>query len=294
MERYIDKFINYLKIERDVSFHTLRSYSSDLSMFSEFFQSKGVKEIKYFDLRKYLAHLKTSDYSKNTIARKISALRSWFKFLQQDGYIDENPAGSLSTPRIDKKLPKFLSEEEMKSLLEISPETLLDYRDKAILEVLYSTGMRVTELISLDIDDVDFIGGIIKVKGKGSKERLVPIGDKALISIRKYLEARSEENIPANRRGRKSVLFLNKNKKRISARSVRRIINKHILRTSRKRNISPHSLRHSFATHMLNRGANLRVVQELLGHKSLSTTQIYTHISTSKLKSEYDKRHPRA
>lgn len=294
MERYIEKFINYLKIERDVSQHTLRSYSSDLIMFSNYFDSKGIKEIKYFDLRKYLAHLKTSDYSKSTIARKVSVLRSWFKFLQQDGYIKGNPASSLSTPRIDKKLPKFLSEKEVGSLLEISPETLLDYRDKALLEVLYSTGIRVTELVNLDIDDVDFIGGIIKVKGKGSKERLVPIGDKALVSIREYLEERSKNGIPTNKSGKKSALFLNKNKSRISARSVRRIMNKHILRTSRKKDISPHSLRHSFATHMLNRGANLRVVQELLGHKSLSTTQIYTHISTKKLKSEYDKRHPRA
>lgn len=288
MHRYIDKFINYLKIERDVSVNTIRNYSSDLNAFASFFKDKDIKNIRYFDLRKYLAHLKTSNYSKTTIARKLSALRSWFKFLQQDGYIKQNPASLIATPRLDKKLPTFLSEKEMEGLLDIHTENLLDFRDKAILETLYSTGVRVEELVALDADDIDFIGGIIKVKGKGSRERLVPIGDKALISIRKYLEFRVGKGVESD------ILFLNKNNTRITSRSVRRVVDKHIMRISRKRNISPHSLRHSFATHMLNRGANLRVIQELLGHKSLSTTQIYTHITTSKLKSEYEKSHPRA
>jgi len=288
MDRYIDKFINYLKIERDVSIHTIRNYSSDLKAFADFVKDKDIKEIKYFDLRKYLAHLKTSKYSKRTIARKLSALRSWFKFLQQDGYIKQDHASLISTPRLDKKLPNFLSEVEVEKLLDILTERLADFRDKAVLETLYSTGVRVEELASLNVDDIDFIGGIIKVKGKGRKERLVPIGDKALVSIRKYLEIRLEKGIGKN------FLFLNKNNTRLTSRSISRVLNKHIIKASRKSNISPHSLRHSFATHMLNKGANLRVVQELLGHKSLSTTQIYTHITTTKLKSEYKKSHPRA
>jgi len=289
MDRFIDKFIKYLEIERDVSDHTLRSYSTDLKAFSSFIKDKDIKTIKYFDLRKYLAHLKSLGHSKRTIARKLSSLRSFFKFLHQDGYINENPASLVSTPRLDKKLPNFLSEKEVNELLNFPTETVADYRNKAVLETLYSTGIRVEELVSINIDQVDFIGGVIKVKGKGAKERLAPIGDKALDSIRQYLDIRSLKGIKEE-----NVLFLNKNNTRITSRSIRRIVDKYIMITSKKNDISPHSLRHSFATHMLNRGANLRIVQELLGHKSLSTTQIYTHVSTSKLKSEYNKAHPRA
>ncbi len=296
MDRYIDKFINYLKIERDVSHNTIRNYSSDLKSFADFADKKDVKMIRYFDLRKYLAHLKTSNYSKRTIARKLSTLRSFFKFLQQDGYIKDNPANIISTPKLDKTLPSFLSEKEMEELLDVPTETVLDFRDKAVLETLYSTGARVEELVNIKLDDIDFIGGVVKVKGKGAKERLVPIGDKALSSIRRYLKEQSAKNLSnlKQRVSNRGFLFLNKNGYKITSRSIRRIVDKNIIRISRKRNISPHSIRHSFATHMLNHGANLRIVQELLGHKNLSTTQIYTHISTSKLKSEYNKAHPRA
>jgi integrase/recombinase XerC len=206
--------------------------------------------------------------------------------LHREGFIKKNPAVLLVTPKLDKHLPHFLTEKETVQLIE-SPalNKISGKRDRAILETLYSTGIRVSELVGLDIDSVDFISNIVKVKGKGKKERLVPIGDKAVDVTRDYLDDR-KSNVRA--------LFLNKNGKRLTDRGVRNIINKHILSTSLRMHVSPHVFRHSFATHLLNRGADLRSVQELLGHVNLSTTQIYTHVTTERLKKIYDKTHPRA
>lgn len=286
MNRYIDKFISYLEIEKNYSPHTILNYRLDLYEFIAFSGDMPVQEVSYLHFRKYLAELRHKNLKPRTLARKLSSLRSFFKFLHREGFIKDNPALLLVTPKLDKVLPKFLTEEEMVQLVE-SPQLpkVADRRDRAIMETLYSSGMRVSELVGLDVTDVDFIGNIVKVKGKGRKERLVPIGDRAVDALKEYLDHRQINN---------RALFLNKNKTRLTARSVRNIINKHILATSLRMKVSPHVLRHSFATHLLNRGADLRSVQELLGHVNLSTTQIYTHVTTERLKNIYDKAHPRA
>ena len=292
MQQYIDKYIRYLEIEKNVSPHTITNYKIDLRAFRDFSGDTAVEKIDYLLLRKFLAHLKSVQYDKRSIARKLACLRSFFKFLCRDGYLKTNPATSLSTPKLDKKLPFFLDAAETKKLLDMPADDndLLSLRDKAILETLYSAGMRVSELTGLDISDVDFIGAVAKVKGKGKKERLLPIGDTALRAIKRYLDKKAT----VEHTGKGRALFLNKNNSRLTEGSVRCIVDKRIHATSMREHVSPHTLRHSFATHLLDRGADLRSVQELLGHANLSTTQIYTHVTTDRLKSVYDKAHPRA
>ncbi|MFA5339372.1 MAG: tyrosine recombinase XerC [Candidatus Omnitrophota bacterium] len=299
IDRYVEKFIRYLEIERNASKHTLINYSVDLKSLNEFLKEEPIEKVDYISLRRYLAHVKEQNLSKVSIARKIASIRSFFKFLFREGIIKNNPASSLSTPKRDKHLPKFLDEKEIVLLLE-SPdrEGEVGLRDRAILETLYSTGIRVSELVGLNMDYIDQIGGIIKVFGKGKKERIVPIGERALQAIRDYLKARrpvaKETKSRTSMEVRDKALFFNKNGGRLTDRSIRRIINKYITKASIQQKISPHTLRHSFATHMLDHGADLRSVQELLGHANLSTTQIYTHITTERLKSAYTKAHPRA
>lgn len=292
MERYLEKFLNYLRIEKNASGHTILNYSLDLKMFADFLKSEN-REVETTDhilLRKFLITFKNKNYSSSTVARKLASLRSFFTFLCRDGYLKRNPALAIATPKRDKKLPVFLGVEAMARLIESPPgNNLYGLRDAAILETLYSTGIRVSELVGLDIERLDFISGVVKVMGKGKKERLVPIGDKAMRVIRAYLDKRD-----LIIKQEKKALFLNKLGTRLTDRSVRRIIEKYIRSLSIKEHISPHSLRHSFATHLLDRGADLRSVQELLGHANISTTQIYTHVSTERLKSVYDKTHPRA
>lgn len=289
MDRYIDKFIRYLEIEKGASAHTIANYSIDLMALRDFLNNKPLEEIDHLTLRRFLASLKDKGYAKATMARKLACLRSFFKFLCRDGYIKSNPAKAMHSPKLDKKLPLFLGLGEMLKLLSLpSRDTLLGLRDRAILEALYSTGIRVSELVGLNLEDIDFIGGVLKVYGKGKRERFAPIGDKALGAIRIYLAKCSHTE-----EGRKA-LFLDKNGRRLSSQGIRRIIGKYINKLSRKINISPHTLRHTFATHLLERGADLRSIQELLGHLNLSTTQIYTHVTAERLKSVYDKTHPRA
>lgn len=286
MQRYVDKFLRYLEIEKNYSGHTLLNYRLDLEDFGKFLGTTALENVDYLQLRKYLAILKEKNLKSRTIHRKISCLRSFFKFLVREGYIKTNPVLSLSSPKQEKRLPSFLTEEEMFKLIEApTGEDERSLRDRAILETFYSTGMRISELVGLSQDDLDFIGGVVKAKGKGKKERLLPIGEKALTAIRNYLDKRKKQT---------DAVFLNKMGRRLSDRGVRNIVSKYIKITSLRQGISPHSLRHSFATHLLNRGADLRSVQELLGHANLSTTQIYTHLTTEKLKSVYDKAHPRA
>nr|MBU1328253.1 tyrosine recombinase XerC [Candidatus Omnitrophota bacterium] len=290
LDRYIHKFINYLEIEKNASDHTVTNYKIDLREFSESLKDKPIEQVTHLDVRLFLARMKEKNFSKSSVARKMACLRSFFKFLYREGYIKSNPAVSLSTPKIDKKLPLFLSTDDVAKLLESpDPSDAMGLRDKAILETLYSTGIRVSELVGLDMEDIDFISGVLKVAGKGKKERLVPIGDKALRAIKAYFEKIKVIDI-----NEKKPVFLNKSNRRASDRAVRRIVHRYIHKTSLNENISPHSLRHSFATHMLDRGADLRSVQELLGHANLSTTQIYTHVTTDRLKAIYDKVHPRA
>ena len=292
MERYIEKFINYLKVERNVSKHTVTNYAVDLASFAAFLGDKDIAAVDHLTLRRFLAEMRSKNYAKRTVARKLATLRTFFKFLYREGHIKTNPITAVMTPKLDKKLPKFLDVNKVERLIN-SPDdkTVPGLRDRAIFETLYSTGIRVSELVGIDSDDVDFISGVVKVLGKGAKERMVPIGDTALTAIRKYLDKRSAEKARAKD---KHAVFLNKSGTRLTDRSVRRIVDKYIRVCAIGEKISPHSLRHSFATHLLDRGADLRSVQELLGHMNLSTTQIYTHVTMERLKSVYDKAHPRA
>ena len=292
MDRLIEKFLRFLDIEKNASKHTTLNYKLDLYDFKKFLQDKPIESVDYLTLRKFLAYLKEGNFTNRTIARKLSCLRSLYKFLFREGLIKNNPVLMLSTPKQDKMLPIFLTEDEVVRLIE-APNTndLLGLRDSAIIETLYSTGMRVSELVSLNMENIDFIGATVKVLGKGKKERLLPIGDRALGAINKYLAKRN-----SYRRTKKqtNIVFLNKNNKRLTDRGIRKIIKKYIHTASLRSGVSPHTLRHSFATHLLNRGADLRSVQELLGHANLSSTQIYTHLTTDRLKAIYDKAHPRA
>jgi len=289
MEKYIEKFIRYLEIEKNYSAHTILNYRLDLQDFAKFISETTIEKIDYLILRKYLAILKEKNLGNRSVGRHLSALRSFFRFLTREGHIKTNPIVMLSSPKLDKHLPQFMTEDETAKLIESAfAKDDLDergLRDRAILETFYSTGMRISELVGLDQEHIDFIGGIVKVFGKGKKERVVPIGEAALTAIRKYLDRRKKQS---------EVIFLNKNGKRITTRGVRDIVEKYIKRAGIKQGISPHTLRHSFATHLLNRGADLRTVQELLGHANLSTTQIYTHLTTERLKTVYDKAHPHA
>ncbi len=289
MRRYAEKFLRYLEIEKNSSLHTVLNYKIDLDRFAGFLQGKNIESVDYLFIRQFLADLRKSNLSRASIARILSALRSFFKFLVRENLIAINPVLAVSTPKKDKRLPKFMQEEEAARLLEAPGNGIMGLRDKAIMETLYSTGMRVSELVGMNTENFDFIGGVIKVCGKGKKQRLTPIGKKASTAIKDYLHISKDM-----RGGDERAVFLNKNRKRLTDRSVRRIINFYIKKICYKENISPHTLRHSFATHLLNRGADLRSVQELLGHESLSTTQIYTHVSTGRMKEAYQKAHPRA
>lgn len=288
MERYIEKFIRYLEIEKNYSQHTILNYKLDLEGFRSFLGTPEPElgKIDYLTLRKYLATLKDKNLANRTVNRRLSTLRSFFKFLTREGLVKTNPISSLSSPKQEKHLPMFLTEEEVTKLIDsVVPKDERGFRDRAILETFYSTGIRISELAGLTKDDIDFIGGIVKVMGKGKKERIVPIGDKAISAIRDYISKRKKDA---------EAVFLNKNGKRITTRGIRNIVGKYIILAGMKHGVSPHTLRHSFATHLLNRGADLRSVQELLGHANLSTTQIYTHLTTDRLKTVYDKAHPRA
>ena len=289
MEKYIEKFIRYLEIEKNYSPHTILNYKLDLQDFNRFIAGTDLEKIDYLALRKYLAVLKEKNLSSRSVGRRLSALRSFFRFLSREGYIKTNPILMLSSPKLDKHLPSFMTEEEVRKLIESAfaktPNDLSGLRDRAILEVFYSSGLRISEVVGLNVDDVDFISGILKIRGKGKKERIVPVGEAALGAMRKYLDKKKKET---------EAVFLNKNSRRITTRGVMDIVMKYLHLAGIKPGVSAHTFRHSFATHLLNRGADLRTVQELLGHANLSTTQIYTHLTTERLKSVYDKAHPHA
>ncbi|MDD5436083.1 MAG: tyrosine recombinase XerC [Candidatus Omnitrophica bacterium] len=290
MQRFIEKFINYLNVEKNASPHTILNYRIDLESFDKFLGDKDVAAIDHLLLRKFLAELRGKNYSKRTIARKLASLRSFFRFMFREGHIKTNPITAVSTPKLDKKLPIVLDEGAVAKLLQSpSGDDVFGLRDRAILETIYSGGIRVSELVGLNMRNVDLIGEVIKVFGKGSKERMVPIGGPAVSALRKYIDKRETMKVKD-----KDAVFLGKNGARMGDRNVRHMLDKYIKLCSMTVHISPHSLRHSFATHMLDRGADLRSVQELLGHANLSTTQIYTHVTMDRLKTVYDKAHPRA
>ena len=278
---------------------TIKAYSSDIKQFLAFLSSnkEELENITHRTIRGFLAHLQNKVYSNKSIGRKLATIRSFFRFLVREGYQKTNPTLVISTPKTDKKLPKFLTVENMIKLIEKPDENdVLGIRDRAIFETLYSTGIRVGELTHLDMRDIDFGGGIIKVKGKGNKQRIVPIGDMALDVINRYSDVR--DTLSNNKKldiiEDRQALFLDKWGGRLTSRSIERIVRKHIVGIPKALGITPHTFRHSFATHLLDAGADLRSVQELLGHVSLSTTQIYTHLTPEKLKRTYKKTHPRA
>lgn len=294
-QKIINDFINYLKAGKNASIHTIRAYKKDLEQFFYFLKSNNINinSVDVKILRKYSASLFERNLKRTSIARKLASIRTLFSFLVRSEMLKTNPASFLRTPKLEKRLPVFLDVKEILALLE-SPDdgTFIGMRNRAILEVFYSTGIRVSELVGLNVGDVDIVAGFIKVKGKGNKERIVPIGNKALNSLKNYEYKKSSIKIePFSNR---LPLFMNKKGGKITDRQVRRIVKSEIRKCSIKRKISPHVLRHTFATHLLNSGADLRAVQELLGHANLSTTQIYLHVTTEFLKKVYEKSHPRA
>lgn len=323
----VQEFLSYLKFEKRFSPHTAKCYGADLEQFSDFLTGRSdgghrdehasagdhhhggaatavavqtnlkldqlLLSVDVNSVRSYLAELNEKHYSKSTIARKLATLRSFYKFLVRRNRLSSNPVMAVRTPKQDKRLPHFLEYEEVKRLLETpSMDNWLGARDRAIMETLYSTGVRVSELVALNMDDVDFLGEVVHIRGKGKKERIVPISTSTLQVIQHYMEFRNKR-AQSNPNFDSKVLFVNKHGRRLSTRSVRRKMDKYLKMAGLDISISPHTLRHSFATHMLNNGADLRSVQELLGHQSLSTTQIYTHLTTKKMKETYDKAHPR-
>jgi integrase/recombinase XerC len=293
MRNLADEFMRYIKIERDLSEHTQRNYISDLEQFIGYIRDRSIKGIGNLEIRSYLGHLHRIGLKKSSIARKLATIRTFFRFLHREGYIDKNPAKIVATPKQEKFLPHFLSVDDAFRLVEsANREETSSLRDRAILELFYSSGIRIGELVSLDREDINLSDGLIKVKGKGRKERIVPIGLKAIEAMKRYIEG-TVHGSQFTAHDERFPLFLNRSWKRITERSVRRIVLKYGME-SLKQPVKPHTLRHSFATHLLDAGADLRAIQELLGHKSLSTTQKYTHLGMDKLMEVYDKAHPRS
>jgi integrase/recombinase XerC len=292
LDLQIQLFATYLQTERNVSPHTLVAYRSDLAQFMTFVvhemgDSFSAQDVDHLLLRRYLAGL-AKDTKKSSIGRKLAAIRSFFRFLLRRGIIVKNPAELIATPKKEQRLPFHLDIDQATSLMETpDDEQKHALRDRAILELLYSSGLRVSELTGLDIGELDLRAGMVRVTGKGGKERIVPVGSRALEALLKYLDERSGD-------ADKEALFLNSRGGRINRRSVARIVDLHVMRIAAFKRISPHTLRHTFATHMLEGGADLRAIQELLGHASLSTTQKYTHVSIDRLMEVYDKTHPKA
>ncbi|MBE0478138.1 tyrosine recombinase [Candidatus Aerophobetes bacterium] len=288
-------FLAHLSQEKNLSFLTVKAYTSDIKHFVDFLdkEKRQIEEMDYPLLRKYLKTLLDEGKEHSTIARKTSSLRCFFQFLDRKNLIKNFPYQAMRGPKIKRKIPSFLEEEEAEKLLDrMQGEGFSFQRDKAIVELLYATGMRLAELVNLNAGDVDFDAELVRVKGKRGKERLIPVGSFALCALKEYLKWR-EERI-SRLSFEVGALFLNKSGKRLSDRAVRERLRMYIEKVGIEKHVSPHTLRHSFATHLINRGADLRSVQELLGHESVSTTQIYTHIAPSYLKKVYIKSHPRA
>ncbi len=302
LEKHIRDFERYLRLEKNASGHTCRNYLTDLWEFDAFLREdhrgmvSHVDEINSLTIRAYLAFLSKKN-KKRTQARKLSSLKTFFTYLVREQILADNPAQPVRTPKTEKHLPRHMSVDEVFAFLDSVPcETMLQARDKAILEVLYSSGIRVSELVGLSRGGIERAESVIRVLGKGGKERVVPVGDKALSSLEHYLEQsepfcrKRYPDIPADR----VPVFLNNRGGRLTARSVARIVDKYVLQCGLLHKMSPHAIRHSFATHMLNAGADLRAIQEMLGHESLSTTQKYTHLNVDRLMEVYDKTHPRS
>ena len=294
---YIDRFAHWLTVEKSYSTHTVESYCRDLAEFDDFAGLGEPGKITTLLVRAFVYNLSKRNKGAS-VARKLSALRTFFRYLQREGEIAGNPVLAISMPKQDRYMPAFLTVDEVFSLLEApGGEDTFAARDRAVLEMLYSTGMRVAELVGLELESLDLTEETVRVLGKGKKERLVPVGRPALEAIRKYLPQRQELSRHRVERGRDPevrALFLNSRGQRLTVRSVERLVSDYAIRAGIINRVTPHALRHSFATHLLEMGADLRVVQELLGHASLSTTQKYTHLNLDHLSRVYDQAHPLA
>lgn len=300
MYSLIDEFMVYLQIEKNASVKTMESYQRDLFQLVNFLANEisvpeekiSPDKINHLNIRKYLSLLQKRQLARTSIARKLAAFRTFFRFLCREEIIDSNPLKAIATPKIEKKLPHFLYQDDITKLVEIpSNKEPFGIRDKAILETLYSSGIRVSELVNLDLDNMDLGIGYLRVMGKGSKERVVPLGSFAIEAINHYL-AKGRPNLIKDKT--EHAVFLNKYGQRLTSRGIRYMINKYVEELAINQKVSPHTLRHSFATHLLDNGADLRSVQELLGHVTMSTTQIYTHVTKERLKNVYKNTHPRA
>jgi len=303
MANELQKFRMYLSAERNVSKHTIMAYETDIGQFLDYLERAKVElsSVDHTLLRRYLSWLNTKNYAARSVARKLASLRTFFKFLKREGCIDNNPTILLSTPKLQKKLPRFLKVAVMEELINCpNRQKASGERDRAILEILYGSGVRVSELVGLDLDDVDLRRKEIRVWGKGEKERIIPINKKGAEAIDSYILRGRNELIGSTEEDEKNVkrvekaLFLNKRGSRLSTVGIRRMLNKYVKKVGLIQGITPHMIRHTFATHLLEGGADLRAVQELLGHVDLSSTQVYTHLSEARLREIYSKAHPRA
>jgi integrase/recombinase XerC len=289
--------LRYLEVERNASALTVKSYREDLDALVEYLgelhrQSPRPEQVTTVELRGYIAALHEAGYAQTTIARRLASLRSFFRFGQREGWTKSNPAKPLRNPRKARALPHFLTSEEIERLLAAPPaDGPMGLRDRALLEVMYSAGLRVSELVGLNDSDLDLAAGVIRVRGKGRRERIAPVGSHAVRALARWLRVR---RLARDRNGSGAPVFTNKFGRRLTTRSVGRTLEKYLRQTGLDRRTTPHTLRHSFATHLLDRGADIRSVQELLGHKSLVTTQIYTHVTTAQLRAVYERAHPRA
>ena len=288
MKKYLFDFLHYLKQEKNASPQTVRSYCSDLEQLFDFLNDTDLAAVDHQRLRQFIAHLIRLNVKKSSIARKLSSVRAFFAYLNRIEIVANNPARLLATPRQEKRLPAVLTVDDALRLIKAPHEMAeTELRDRAVLETLYSTGIRASELVGIDHEDINRHDNLIRIRGKGRKERIVPVGSTAMNAIDAYLACRS-------RPAKMQAIFINKSGKRLTARTVQRILENYRKKLGLPQNVSPHTLRHSFATHMLESGADLRAIQELLGHASLSTTQRYTHVNIDGLMETYDRAHPRA
>lgn len=293
VQKCILEFLEYIKYERRLTANTCSSYENDLDKYHEYLQTKGIKSIDKItkkDIQNYLEYLNKSNISTTSIARKLTTIKNFHNFLYQREFIDVDVSSSIERPKLRKTLPKVLTVEEVDRLLNVDTNTVFDYRDKAMLELMYATGLRVSELLSLTLNDIDLENCIVRCMGKGKKERMIPIGEYVLESMNNYLEKRTKLYLMK----KDDHLFLNNHGKGLSRSSFFKMIKRRLKICNINVDISPHTLRHSFATHMLEYGSDLRVVQELLGHSDISTTRIYTHISNQKVRNDYETFHPRS
>lgn len=297
-EKLLQRFLTYLSVEKSSSLLTLNNYERDIRSFGQFLVERfgedfDWKQVGALDIRAYLTNMNKREYARKTIARRISALRSFYKFMVRENILESNPFARIKSPKLEKKLPVFLEEVEINELLELPEREGLGLRDQAILELLYATGCRVSELVGLTLTRIDLGNQYVLLLGKGDKERIVPLGSTCCRAVKNYYPVRQhlmeKYNVPAH-----GSVFVNNRGGVLTDRSVRRIVDKYITQLAVSKKVSPHTIRHTFATHLLDHGADLRAVQELLGHANLSTTQIYTHVTTERITSVYRKNHPRA